>query len=186
MKDKVLDAYKNKKLIGIYTDSINPNSFSVGYILHADENSYILYNISPYGKFDGYSCELVEDIIKIEEDSKYLNNIQKLINYYKLDVVDEMLFDDSKPIVFNFIEFIKSSNSICSILTDNSDIYDIVGFIKKYNKKSIEILQIDSDSYEDGIIKINIDNIEKIVCSSNDEKKLEILYKLNNKYFLEN
>lgn len=97
-----------------------------------------------------------------------------------------MLFDDSKPIVFNFIEFIKSSNSICSILTDNRDIYDIVGFIKKYNKKNIEILQIDSDSYEDGIIKINIDNIEKIVCSSNDEKKLEILYKLNNKYFLEN
>lgn len=180
MKNKILNAYKNRKLIGIYTDDTNPRLFSVGYILHVDENSYILYNISPYGKFDGYSCELIENIIKIEEDSKYLNNIKKLSIYYNLDLIDEIFIDESKPIIFNFIEFIKSSNSICSILSYNSDVYDIVGFVKKYNKKSIEILQVTNDSNEDGVVKINLDNIEKIVCSSDEEKKLEILYKLNN------
>lgn len=120
------------------------------------------------------------NIIKIEEDSKYLNNIRKLSIYYNLDLIDEIFIDESKPIIFNFIEFIKSSNSICSILSYNSDVYDIVGFVKKYNKKSIEILQVNNDSYEDGVVRINLDNIEKIVCSSDEEKKLEILYKLNN------
>ena len=120
------------------------------------------------------------NIIKIEEDLKYLNNIRKLSIYYNLDLIDEIFIDESKPIIFNFIEFIKSSNSICSILSYNSDVYDIVGFVKKYNKKSIEILQVNNDSYEDGVVRINLDNIEKIVCSSDEEKKLEILYKLNN------
>lgn len=180
MLNKILNCYNNKKLIGIYTDNINPNSFSVGYILYVDKNSYILYNISSYGKFDGYSCALIEDIIKIEEDSKYLNNLQRLINYYNLDITNEILIDDTKPIIYNFINYIKSTNSICSILSYNSDIYDVVGLVKKYDKNSIEILQVDSNSYEDGIVKINLDNIERVVCSSNEEKKLEILYKLNN------
>lgn len=179
MKNKILNAYKNKKLIGIYTDSNNPDSFFVGYILHVDELSYILYEVSPYGKFDGYSSNLIEDIIKLEEDSIYLNNINKLISYYNIEVND-IIIDKSRPIIFGFLEFIKSTKKICSVLSYNSDIYDIVGFVKKYNNESIEILQIDSDSNVDGVVQINLDNIEKIVCSSNEEKKLEILYKLNN------
>lgn len=168
-----------KKLIGIYNDNTNPNLFSVGYILHIDANSYILYNISSYGKFDGYSCELIENIIKIEEDTKYLKNIQKLVTFYNLNITDEIFCDGSKPIIFNYIDFIKSSNIICSILSYNSDTYGIVGFIKNYTDESIEIMQVDSNSYEDGMVCINLDNIEKIICCSDEEKKLENLYKLN-------
>lgn len=178
MFDKILNVHNLKKLIGIYTDSINLDSFSVGYVLHVDKNSYILYEVSPYGQFDGYSCRLIEDIVKIEEDSKYLDNMQKLVNYYDLDMSD-IIFDDSKPIIFSFLEYIKSSKKVCSIQSCNSEVFDIVGFIKKYNKNSIEILQIDENASEDGYVTISLDDIEKIICCSNDEVKLEILYKLN-------
>ena len=178
VKKKILNAYKNKKLIGIYTDSINPNSFSVGYILHIDELSYILYEVSPYGKFNGYSCNLIEDIIKIEEDSIYLNNINKLFSYYNAEVND-ILIDESRPIIFGFLDYINSTKKICSILSCNSDVYDIVGFVKKTNQNSVEISQVNENSFRDGLIEINLDNIERIVFDSNDEIKLEILYNLN-------
>jgi hypothetical protein len=180
MKNKILNAYKNKKLIGIYTDNINPDSFSVGYILHIDELSYILYEVSPYGKFDGYSCNLIEDIIKLEEDSIYLNNIKKLISYYNIEVND-ILIDESKPIIFGFLDFIKSTKKICSILSYNSDVFDIVGFVKKTNQNSVEISRVNENSCKDGLVEINLDNIERIVCNSNAEVKLEILYNLNKK-----
>ncbi len=179
MKNKIISAYKNKKLIAIYSDSINPDLFSVGYVLYVDEVSYILYEFSPYGKFDGYSCNLIEDIIKIEEDSMYLNNIKRLITYYGFELKN-IVIDESKPILFAFLEFIKLSNNICSFLCSNSDIFNPVGFIKKISKRNIEILQIDENGRIDGLVNINLDNIERIVCNSNAEEKLEILYKLIN------
>lgn len=178
MKDKILNAYKNKKLIGIYTDSNNPDSFSVGYILNVDELSYILYEISPYGKFDGYSCNLIEDIIKLEEDSIYLNNIKKLISYYNIEI-NYISIDESSAIIFGFLEFIQSTKKICSILSCNSNVFDIVGFVKRINQNSVEISLVNENSEKDGLVEINLDSIEKIVFNSNDEVKLEILYNLN-------
>jgi len=179
MENIILNAYKNKKLIAIYSDSINPDSFSVGYILYVDKTSYVLYEFSPYGKFDGYSCNLIEDIIKIEEDSIYLNSIKLLIKYYNFKIKD-IVIDESKPILFGFLEFNKLSKNICSILCSNSDIFEPVGFVKKINKRNIELLQIDEEGRIDGLVNINLDNIERIVCKSNAEVKLEILYKLIN------
>lgn len=178
MLKEILDAYHQNKLIGIYTNCEDLNSFSVGYILYMDKNAYIFYELSPYGKFDGYSYRLIEDIIKIEEDSKYLNNIQKLVDYYKENINYEV-FNKSKSSILKFLDYIESSNKICSIQSCNSEIFDVVGFIKKYNKNSIEIQQVDSNAVEDGIIKIKLDDIEKIVCCGDDEVKLEILYALN-------
>lgn len=180
MKTKILNAYKNKMLVGLYTNYRNPNLFSVGYIVYVDEKSYILYEISPYGKFNGYSCELIENIVKIEKNSKYLNNIEKLINYYNFKI-DTIIIDEKKPLIFEFLEIIKSSNRICSILTYNSEIFDIVGFIKTFDEKVIEILQIDENANDDGLIMVDLDNVDKIVCCSDDEIKLENLYKINNK-----
>lgn len=47
MKEKVLNAYKNKKMISIYDNSYYPNNFLVAYILCTDDKSYIVYELSP-------------------------------------------------------------------------------------------------------------------------------------------
>lgn len=83
MKEKLLQAYNNNKLIGIYDDFNHPDSFTVGYVLSIDNNSYIVCELTPNGEFDAYLCRFFDDIFKITEDTKYLDCIKKLVDYNK-------------------------------------------------------------------------------------------------------
>ena len=105
-------------------------------------------------------------------------DIKKLISYYNIEI-NYISIDESSAIIFGFLEFIQSTKKICSILSCNSNVFDIVGFVKRINQNSVEILLVNENSEKDGLVEINLDSIEKIVFNSNDEVKLEILYNLN-------
>ncbi len=178
MKEKLLQAYKNKKMISIYDNSYYPNNFLVAYILCTDDKSYIAYELSPNGEFDCYTYRLFDNIIKIEKNTKYLNCIKRLAQYHKIDV-NEDIFSQNKSNIFKFLDYIIKNQRICSVSTTNSDTYDVVGFVEKYNDNTVKILLIDEFGVEDGIVEIKLDAISLLKCCSHDEIKLEILYKIN-------
>ena len=65
-KSDLVNLMEKGELCEIYTDPDRLDIFSVGYIVSVDEDFYILKSVNEYGKFDGYYCEIIDNIIKIE------------------------------------------------------------------------------------------------------------------------
>ena len=83
MTEILRELIEKQELCAIYTDANDTDKFSVGYILGIDKNSFLMEHIDQYGKADGISCNLIDFIFKVERDTLYCKNIEKLFKYLK-------------------------------------------------------------------------------------------------------
>lgn len=100
MKSKIKELLKCQKICAVYTDSDFVDKFAVGYFLQLDEKYFLMECIDEYGKNDGYFCSLIENIIKIEVDSEYLDSIIKLSTYYKQKRCENFIFSQRVTVKF--------------------------------------------------------------------------------------
>ncbi|MGM9681025.1 MAG: hypothetical protein ACI3XR_05920 [Eubacteriales bacterium] len=69
---------KQQKWVAVYYDD-NPNgSFDFGKILAVDENTVLLYSLSPNGEYDGYELHQTSSVVRVETDSQYVDKMMKL------------------------------------------------------------------------------------------------------------
>lgn len=175
--DYVSKYCKNKELCEIYSDISNNDKFMVGYIIAYDEQFLIITQIDQYGKYDGFACILMRDVIRIQVKTSYLARILKLIQYQNTNL-KTMSFENC--ILDNIIEFVKKNSRVCLIELCNSAVVDIIGYIKEYNPKENKaiVLLIDDDGKIDGESEIDCGYLSSLIYDSKDAKKIEILSKL--------
>lgn len=175
-KSDLVNLMEKGELCEIYTDPDRLDIFSVGYIVSVDEDFFILESINEYGKFDGYYCEIIDNIIKIEIKTQYLNDIIKLLKYNKQNRPNKMKF--SSNILNNFLDKIMQEHRICTIsLLDGQD--GTIGFIEKMKDNILTIKNIDNHGKEDGFSFIDTRDISIVEMGSSDFEKIEILNKLS-------
>ncbi len=165
-------------MVAIYANPINIGKFSVGYVLATNEMCFVMENISPLGKYDGLLCHLIDDINKIEYDSEYIKNINKLIAYHGEERNIFKNFKDHP--LFDLLEYAKTNNKICTIELCGSDLTDAAGFIESFEKDTVKIKLITEAGKYDGIAIIKLEQLARIWCDSEDYRMYEWLYKLNN------
>ena len=66
------------KIVSIYVEPQNWDSFSLGFVDLIDDNYVRLKSLNKFGEFDGYEIRSLDEIIKIEMDGKYERKIDSL------------------------------------------------------------------------------------------------------------
>ena len=178
MKSKIKELLKCQKICAVYTDSDFVDKFAVGYFLQLDEKYFLMECIDEYGKNDVYFSSLIENIIKIEVDSEYLDSIIKLSTYYKQKRCENLFFHNE--LLLNFIKYIFKNKKLCTIEICNSGNNITVGFVKQIEAKYLDIEIISPYGKTDGTQTINIDDISHISCESMEETKISILTSIFN------
>lgn len=157
-------------LCEIYEYSGEGKNFHVGYIIAQDKNSIIIKSITSYGKSDGFQCVRINNIMKIQYETRYLKNIEKIMvgNFNprkNIEIIKEDLF-------IKFAENIRSNKTLCNIITEYDSRY---GYIDNLLDEEIILKQYNDNGDSDGYSILPIDDIICISIGSEDEMKFEQL-----------
>ena len=134
-----------------------------------------MQSISPYGEYDGYIYRLIGDIASVEIDTEYLKEIKILSDYNNLTVNDLDISDDE--ILSDLISYIKREQLICTISLFNDNERCLCGLINGVTGNLIKVEVVDEHGYKSGYAFADINEISAINVQSEDERKLQILYK---------
>lgn len=172
--DKVI---KSRQLCEINSDFDDTSTFGVGHILARDDQFYIGCYIGKYGDYDGLACELVENLYSIQTDTKYLNDMQKLMRYKKVSLNDSLDYSDN--LLLNFLKQIQSEKHICSIELCESDCDDVTGFIDEIDEEdgTVTLTIIDTHGNENGKSVVDIETISAVYYKTRNTTMFEILSK---------
>ena len=78
---EMLKRLRDKKVpVAIYYKSVG--GFCAGFVRETDDEFALLELISPSGRFDGYLCIRIEEILKLDVGTAYLNNLVKVYRHY--------------------------------------------------------------------------------------------------------
>ncbi len=168
-----LKKYKETQaLCEIYLNFEDLTKFLVGIIINYDNDYCIVKSLDEFGKDDGLTCFLIKDIIKIQTNTLYLQNIVKLRDFCddKKQKFNENLasFDD-------FCAYAQKAGKICSFEICESNINNFYGIIYGFNTDLINIKVISEYGIEDGLTDLDKNNITTISINSKNEIKLDIL-----------
>lgn len=163
----------NGKLTLVYTNMASTEKFSAGIITGVFINDFIIEHFTSFGQYDGYIVKKIDDVFRLETESKYVKKLENLIQHYKNrhDPIEYKLSSGA----LNVINYAKKQNKVISItLFDNEDV-DLSGYVEKFNDELIWINALDSYGEEDGKCIVRVDDITFLSCDTEDEIALRIL-----------
>ena len=163
---------KEDALVALYTNKNDYESFAVGYINQLIDDKAIILHVGVHGEFDGYSACYIDDIYKLETDSKYLEKMSKLKHWDKSDVPKINVKNDC----FNsLIDTALENKSIIAIGCYDSD-NAITGYVINHSDGLLKILQVNEYGEEDGEVIIYNKDINKIVINDVECSEIDELY----------
>lgn len=169
----------NNSLYEFYTDVENTDKFSVGYIVDIDEQYIVIEEIDPYGNNDGWSCFYLDDIIRYQVKSRYLDDLSKLCKYNGTQRKNLELFSSSN-LLYSIFNNLVLSGRICIIELCDSYLQDVVGRIKGVDTKNeqVNVELVNSYGDIDGETIIDVAKISHLSYDNSDTKKIEILQRI--------
>lgn len=174
-----LKKYKEtRELCEIYLNPDNISRFQVGFVLDFDESNCLIASLNKNGEDDGFFCFRVDDIIKIQTKTLYLNNLLKLLKYWgnREYFAQNCKFAGQEGSLQDRIyRFLKEENKIASFEVAESDGRDFSGRITGISAETLEADIISFDGIPDGKVEIDKDAVTTISFDSREEKKLEVL-----------
>lgn len=165
---------KTDEIVEIYTNRDDTTKFGVGFIRGISKDSILIENITPYGYYDGYTVTLIDEIYRTGVNTLYTHKIKKL--WGRNGVTHKQVPQTNASHFVNLIEFAYANKKFISAQLLNSIYSNLDGVITCVTKKTIEICLVNNYGMPDGNSVILIDDITQLVCDSQDEIALEILY----------
>ena len=172
----IFRAKQHDKLVAIYTDKDEPNTFSVGYIVYQLEEGLILNSIDTNGFDDGLMFMCLLDIYLIEIDTIYLKNLE-IVNksYSKFNDFNSIFFKRNKDeiLINDFLNKCLSDKKIVTISLFFGK--NITGFINKISDDMIVLNIITSEGENNGTGCIKIEEINRIYIDGIEQRRITIL-----------
>jgi hypothetical protein len=167
-------SYKNKEIVLIYTNPEQTQSFSAGVVSEIFDNEVIISHYLPNGKHDGYVIKQIDDIYKIETNSKYVKKIKILskINKTKHDKLCRVK-DDA---FLTLLTYAFETKKVVTIELIDSDNNDAIGFVEQINDKCCTVSMLNDYGEEDGVSIFNVSDISHLSCGGDDELVLKQLH----------
>lgn len=167
-----LKLYKSKLIELFYNYEFD--KMAVGYIVNEDDKHIILKNISPDGFEDGYSLISKSEINKINYDTNYLKEIERLMfENSRENILNSYIFNGkniefkNEDILINTLNLLKDQNIICNIICSEDKSF---GFVKEIVDNYFVVIE-----YKDEKSLIKISEIDNIYIDSIDYRK-ELLF----------
>lgn len=130
MLSKLKESKKNMTLVALYSNENNTVAFAVGYVCEIKDGKVLMLNVGIHGEYDGYSGIDLDDIFRVEVNSKYLSKILMLKSFNESE---KMLDTKNKSIFECLFDFAQFHNKICVISYGYNS--EIKGFVKKSENK---------------------------------------------------
>lgn len=176
-KNILQQSLTNRSKLSIYFSSSESNSFCFGSVVFCNDEYFILSSYTPYGDDDGFMLRKIDQITRIEIDSKYNKKMISLIELAGTEHTNFSVNEDD--IVEYLLKNAKSHHKVLSIEIFGSD--DLaIGCVYSLLYPLCEIKQINEYGEDDGNLIFNIDDISSIRFDSKDELMLEKLCSTNN------
>ncbi len=173
MYELLKEYWQTNTLIAIYTNKDKEETFAVGYINQLTKEEVIILHVGLHGEYDGYSACYIDDIFKIETNTKYLNKINILKDWEATDILP--IINTSNDFFTSLITTAMKNSKIVAIGCYDLDTA-IIGFLKSTLDNIIIISQIDEYGEQDGDTIICKDSINKIVIDDIECRDIEKLY----------
>ena len=177
---KVLfELYSSKKVASIYTDSSETSKFYFGSIAAINDKEIAIHLISPDGEDDGITVMSVDNVFRIETDGLYHEKMKKLCSGFENTVSPCNFPIDNNNISASVLLSASERNLLVSIELLDSGYNDVIGFIESITDGECKVKQVDEYGFEDGYSYVSIDDITKISCHTQDEKRIMRLWQIN-------
>ena len=162
------------KWVEIYTDDYDFENCSVANIIADDNYYYLLANVTPRGKSDGFYLLKQEDVVGLQKNTAYINKVKTL---YRLKQENHLEYNGEKEnLLLGLLHFAKQKELIISIVMGDSDLYGLQGFVEDIDKEILTITNIDSFGNEDGESAVRIEDISAIACDDENGSDLKLLH----------
>jgi hypothetical protein len=170
---EILKSLVNGKLTLIYTNTSSTEKFSAGIISGVFDEDFIMQHFTTMGQYDGYIVKKIDDVFRIETESKYVEKLEYLIQHFESrhDPIEDKFHNGA----LNVINYAKEQKKVISItMFDNEDV-ELSGYVEKFNDELIWVNVIDLYGEDDGKCIIKLDKITFISCDTEVEIVLRIL-----------
>lgn len=165
------------KIVQCHLDHSAPDTFVVGKIIWSGDKWFVMKDILPSGIWNGYALYLVSDIVKIIDNSDYLQRIKMLLAHRGIHS-DSLNISSHDPLI-ELLTYVMNHHRIVSLELLCSGIRDVCGYITSVHKEVIYIMQIDEFGRYDGRSFISVDAITRLFFADEEGQCLEILTKLS-------
>lgn len=160
------------KLISIYDDIDDVNSFYLGFIIDIDDDFVLIDAVDTRGLEDGFKLIGLSDVFLIQNDIMYSEKMMKL---FKLKNQEKDTIDVIKNNVF--LSLLKKAYEESLLVEINED-ENYIGYVKEY-KTGLKIDVISEYGDDIGPTYIDSENINFIECKSRHLRDIELLYGKN-------
>lgn len=152
-------------------------SFCAGYIEGADDEFVCMRFLSPSGKFDGWHCIRIEEILKMDVGSRYLSDLERVNRHYEEEIPPIKI--NPKKILSSFLDIAERKKWLCTLEIGFETIEKISGYITGRDMYSVEMKLLNEHGEEDGYTSFDVEEIVYIGAESEFEKYLKTLVELN-------
>ncbi len=150
--------------------------FCAGFVRETDDEFALMEFISPSGHFDGYHCIRIEEILKMDAGTRYLNNLVKVYRHWGEPL--PALKVSSKDVLESFTDAVARSKWLCTMEVGFETLEKISGYVTGRDWNIVKIQLVDENGRPDGYTQLDLEEIVYIGVQSEFEKYLEVLSSL--------
>lgn len=157
-------------LVSIYTDSNEPDSFTLGYMLQMDNNNILLNMIDSFGEENGFCTIKLSDIFVFDGDKMYSEKMQKLFTIKKQE--RKYITKLKTNPVNTILRYAKDNNLLLEVNEDDN----YRGYVSYFSDETIVLNIIDNYCNDMGTATIDMGFINTLKCQNRYLKDLALLY----------
>ncbi len=163
-------------LVSVYTDSDEPHSFTLGYLLQMDDENVLINMVDSYGEENGFCTIWLDKIVIFGGDKGYLEKIKKLfeLKKQKRRYIEKL---DTNPLV-SFLQHAVDNSNIIMVNEDD----DFTGYVINFSSDILELQMIDYYCNDLGIATIDMQNVKVLESGKRTLRDLELLSNINWKW----
>ncbi len=151
--------------------------FCTGFVREADDEFVAMELISPVGRFDGYHCIRLEEVLKMDAGTEYLANLVKVYRHYNEALPPLKL--SPKEVLTSFLDFLSRGKRLCTMEVGFDSIEKISGYVVGRDWDIVQIRLLDESGRPNGYTEIDTDAIVYAGTASEYENYLELLASLS-------
>ena len=180
LREILTQAVQRKELVAIYADADDLGAFAVGIIQSVGDMDFNFQVVSPEGEPDGYGARRIDEVVKIQQGSRYLRSVKFLAeNRERLlsRVAATPAFPQSGECTVAELDTAMEHGEVVSLqLGPKADPgAEVSGYVENVAEGFVQVRTLTNEGEDDGICTVRIDDIFRLSRSSRFQQVLDLL-----------
>ena len=169
---KELKVFKDTNTaVGLYYSS--DGILFTGFIKEADDEFVCMEVFARYGRFDGYHCLRDEEVLKMDFNAAYLNDLEAVYKSNKEEIPSIKL--NARTVVDSLLQWLIDKKCLCTVEFGFEELHRASGYILSNDWNGIRMQVIDARGRDNGYTAFGIEDVVYIGVKSQFENYLEKL-----------